>query len=235
VRRKISYYQFIPIAFIIAVVISACNTGWTTKSKVKIPPLSPKYGYRDKQPMGSFMAYHYINSLFPSGYFEVKDKSVSQHGYELYGKKSLYIIIARAVFLSRSDIKTLMRYVENGNTAFISAEYIDQRLTDTLGIDMYTDFSSMAVYNEYKLPKNDTWATVRSSSGNNKEKFGIFYFPFTNNFSSADSVSLDSSGVQLLGHNEFEKENFIAVNHGSGKFIFHAAPVTFSNYFLLNS
>ena len=36
-----------------------------------------------------------------------------------------------------------------------------------------------------------------------------------------------------MGYNEFLDTNFIAIDHGQGKFIFHTAPAAFSNYFLL--
>ena len=92
--------------------------------------------------MGGYVAYHYINSLFNFGVTDVIDKPFSDLRYQINYDKSLYIIIARSVFMNRNDLESMMNYVSNGNTLFISAEYIDEKLVDTLGVNISFDFSS---------------------------------------------------------------------------------------------
>ena len=78
------------------------------------------------------------------------------------------------------------------------------------------------------MEKKDTWISLAQEPTANKEKYGFFFVPFDNWV-----LSYDSSATQELGYNEDRHTNFIAIDHGQGKFIFHTAPAAFSNYFLL--
>jgi hypothetical protein len=97
-----------------ALMVFACNTVQTTKGGIRIPRLSPKYSYKDKEPMGGYIAYRYINNLFTNGIAGIKAKPFAQHWYELNQEKSLYFILARMAFFSREDRNALLRYVSNG-------------------------------------------------------------------------------------------------------------------------
>ena len=217
------YSRYLAFVFTCAVLFSACDLN-RTQANIKKPRLTPKYGYRDKEPMGSYIAYHYLNSLFNNGVTDVLDKSFSHLRYQINYNKSLYIIVAKGVFMNRADLESMMNYVSNGNTMFISADYIDQQLLDTLGVKSTFDFGSFFVRDEYRLEKDDTWLSLVDDP----QKYGFYFVPFDNRI-----IRYDSSATQVLGYNEKEDPNFIAVNHGQGKFVFHTAPASFSNYFLL--
>lgn len=219
-------YRVLFLLAIAACFFAACD--FRAKGDIKIPKLSPKYSYRDREPMGGYIAYHYLNSLFQKGIEEVRNKSFSVHWYELNHYNSFYFILARSVFLSRYDMYSMLNYVRQGNTVMISAAFIDEQLLDTLGIEMNPDFIQVMNFNEYRFPKSDTWVSLADTELHGNKKFGIFYLTFRSGFSFDDST-----GIQVLGYNEPGEPNFIAVNHGNGKFIFHTAPAAFSNYFLL--
>jgi predicted nucleic acid-binding protein len=219
-------YSFILATLTFIVVFSGCIK--SANRGIRIPRLNPKYGYKDKEPMGGYVAYHYINSLFNNGVSEVINKSFSKLRYEINYNKSLYIIVAKSVFLSKDDVEGMMNYVGNGNTLFISAEYIDEQLIDTLGARVSFDFSSFFVQNEYEMEKKDTWLSLAHESTSDAGKYGFFFVPFNNRV-----MSYDTSVTQELGYNEEHDANFIAIDHGQGKFILHIAPAAFSNYFLL--
>jgi hypothetical protein len=206
----------------------ACNTTQTTKGSIRIPRLSPKYSYKDKEPAGAYIAYHYINNLFANGIADIKAKPFGQQWYELNQDKSLYFILTRMAFFNREDRNALLRYVSNGNTVFISADYIDRDLLDTLGVDMFTDMSFFFGRNEYELEKRDTRVFLADPVLSAGRQYGFFFLPFSNHFFKFDSLE-----TQLLGVNDNKDANLIAVNFGSGKVILHAAPAAFSNHFLL--
>lgn len=178
--------------------------------------------------MGGYIAYHYVNSLFNYGVTDVINKPFSELRYEINYSNSLYIIVAKMVLMSRDDLESMMSYVSSGNTLFISAEYIDKKLIDTLGADLSFDFASFFGLDEYQLEKKDTWVSLAHSSANNPRKYGFYFVPFDNKIISSDSLT-----TQVLGYNEKRDTNFIAIDHGQGKFILHTAPAAFSNYFLL--
>ena len=223
-KRRLSY-KFILAVLTCLIVFSGC---FKSNRGVRIPRLDPKYGYKDKEPMGGYVAYHYINSLFNYGVTDVIDKSFSKLRYEISYDKSLYIIVAKSVFMSQDDLESMMNYVSNGNTLLISAEYIDEKLVDTLGARVSLDFSVFFAQSEYTMEKKDTWVSLAQEPASSKQKYGFFFVPFNNRV-----ISYDSSATQELGYNEERKPNFIAIDHGQGKFILHIAPAAFSNYFLL--
>ena len=223
-KRRLTY-RFILAGLACLALFSGC---FKSNRGVKVPRLDPKYGYKDKEPMGGYVAYHYINSLFNYGVTNVINKSFSKLRYEINYDRSLYIIVAKAVFVSRDDLESMMNYVSNGNTLFISAEYIDEKLIDTLGARISFDFSTFFAQSEYDMEKKDTWLSLAQESAANKQKYGFYFVPFNNRV-----IFYDTSATQELGYNEELKTNFIAIDHGQGKFIFHVAPAAFSNYFLL--
>ena len=192
--------------------------------------MDPKYGYKDKEPMGGYIAYHYTNSLFEYGVTEVINKSFSDLRYEINYSNSLYIIVAKSVFMRNDDMESMLNYVSNGNTLFISADFIDQRLLDTLGAKTTFDLTSFFSISEYQLDKKDTWLSLANEGYPGTKKYGFFFVPFDNKV-----VSFDTSITQVLGYNENKEPNFIAVDYGQGKFVFHTAPAAFSNYFLLTN
>jgi hypothetical protein len=182
-KRRLTY-KFILAGLTCLILFSGC---FKSNRGVRIPRLDPKYGYKDKEPMGGYVAYHYINSLFNYGVTEVINKSFSKLRYEINYDKSLYIIVAKAVFMSRDDLESMMNYVSNGNTLFISAEYIDEKLIDTLGAKISFDFSTFFVQSEYDMEKKDTWLSLAQEPAANKQKYGFFFVPFNNRVISYDT------------------------------------------------
>jgi hypothetical protein len=219
---------FVLFAFLASVSFFIGCKQATGIKEVKIPRLEPKYSYKDKEPMGSYIAYHYTNSLFKYGVTDVIDKSFSDLSYQLVSNQSLYIIVAKSVFISTKDLGSMMSYVSSGNTLFISAEYIDSKLIDTLGADITFNLAAIFPVSEYKLPKKDTWVSLAHDPVVNKTKYGFFFVPFESHF-----MYYDTTVTQVLGHDEGGRPNFISIDHGQGKFVLHTAPATFSNYFLL--
>ena len=78
------------------------------------------------------------------------------------------------------------------------------------------------------MEKKDTWLSLAHEAKADKQNYGFFFVPFNNRV-----LSYDTLVTQELGYNENNKPNFIAIDHGQGKFILHIGPAAFSNYFLL--
>ena len=220
-----STYKFFLAGFTCLVLLCGC---FKSNQGIRIPRLDPKYGYKDKEPMGGYVAYHYLNSLFNYGVTDVINKPFSKLRYEINYDKSLYIIVAKSVFISEDDLENMMNYVANGSTLFISAEYIDEKLVDTLGAKISFDFSVFFAQSEYNMEKKDTWLSLAHEVKADMRKYGFFFVPFSNKV-----ISYDTLATQELGYNEDNDPNFIAIDHGQGKFILHIGPAAFSNYFLL--
>lgn len=221
--RIFTYGRFLALLLISSLIFAGCNSR-SNISNIKKPRLTPKYNSKDKEPMGSYIAYHYLNSLFENGVTDIINKPLAKLDYSISYNKSLYIIVGKGIFMSDADVATALNYVSNGNTMFISGDFIDQELLDTLGLRSTFDFGSFLFHDEYEMDKKDTWVSISQDP----KKYGFYFTPLENHI-----YDYDSSATQVLGYNESGKPNFVAINYGQGKFIFHTAPATFSNYFLL--
>ena len=166
--------------------------------------------------MGAYIAYHYLNSLFNNGVSSVMNKPFSNLQYEINRDQSLYIIVARSVFISKLDLESMLNYVSEGNTLFISSGFIDQKLMDTLDVDISFDFDIFYRMNEYKMEKKDTWVSLAHDPVMNTKKYGFYFVPFDNTI-----LSYDSSLTQVLGFSDDRRTNFIKIVHGHEKFFLH--------------
>lgn len=223
-RKIIQIFLF--IATVLLLIVSGCGNKNTFGKKIKVPRLEPKYSFKDKEPMGTYIAYHYLNALFDYGINDVKSRPFSKHDYNISYSDALYIIVTKGLFINKQDLAEMLNYVNSGNTIFISAGIIDNELLDTLGVDMSYDMEAFFGVSEYKREKKDTWVNLVHDSS--KSRYGFYFVPFDSWITNYDSAS-----TQLLGYAENNRENLVAVQYGQGKFIFHTAPATFSNYFLL--
>lgn len=190
------------------------------------------YSKRSKKPFGTFTAFQMLKERSRQSNIETSTKNFYDDKTDgLISSRSLYVIISKKVLLSEKELDAMLYYVENGNQLFIAAEYIDETLLDTLGVQVqYYSLSSMfqsQVAN--KGPMRYSTVQLSDSSLFGKQKYGFFYYPFDANF-----VHTDSIGATTLGLNESGDPNYISLVYGKGRIFFHLHPQAFSNYFLLS-
>lgn len=189
---------------------------------------NPSYGAADKIPLGSYVLYQELEeALFL--------QPVSIPPYEFLQKSQepgTYLFINNQLSMDDAELKSLLSWVESGNTAFLAAEFLGDNLLDTLGLSMgvavpESGVSSRPIFslNEPHLQQEDqTYLYDRET----------FYYIFT---------GLDSLEHQILGTVQpfsdppLKKQaqvNFIRVALGTGHIFLHSAPQIFSNFFILH-
>lgn len=199
--------------------------------EVKLPDMTRNYSKRSKKPFGTYTAYTMLQNKFKEPGVETLTKPFYDNWmYNLGGSKGLYIIISRRMFLSDRDREAMLQFVENGNQVFISAEYIDDLLMDTLGVNAqyFTVASIFQMKTDTTGPMRFTTVSVQNRDLPAAKKYGYFYYPLDAHFIRPDSI-----GATTLGLNEESTPNYISIVHGKGRFFFHLNPEAFSNYFLL--
>ncbi len=191
------------------------------------------FSKRSKKPFGAFTAYSMLKEKYSSSAADLLtvNKRFAKNDIPKYSKKGLFVVISRMVLMSEDDIETILRYTENGNQVFISAEYISEELLDTLGLkvqykDIFSLFQGDAANTE---TMHYTTEQMADSVLFANSKYGFFYLPFRRCFLKTDSVE----GVHTLGFNEYGAPDYITLPFGKGRFFFHLHPEAFSNYFLL--
>lgn len=212
--KKFTYCVCIVLA---TVFFPSCRFG-----KNELPPLDETYSQNDKNPFGAFVLneqlkhLYYHNTLRPvKSNFENTWRTISDTG-------SVYINISKNLFLSATDLAAMLAYVENGNSLFISSNFIDQHLLDTLGCKILTNHYRQS----FAEMKN---SMVNLNSQGYTDAFQYFYVPFYNHFTKRDTINSRELGSNSWG------ANYIVVFYGKGRFYLHTDPRALSNYFLLQS
>jgi len=139
-----------------------------------------------------------------------------------------YIFINRYVGLTDEESKQLLDWVGAGNTSFIASYGVPKLLLDTLGLDVsyYISNSEIEYQPSFKLKDKTLQQNEFKTS---RKAFEYLYFS-----------EIDSAKTQALGLVKTAKtakaihNNYIEVEWGNGKFLFHLAPQVYANYFMVD-
>ncbi|EGV44258.1 DUF4350 domain-containing protein [Bizionia argentinensis JUB59] len=185
------------------------------------------YSAADKIPLGCYVIFNELKT-FSSNPLETSDKSI----YEVLNNSSDFsnttlILINDYIGLEKESSEALLKFVENGNTVFISTAMAFGKFADTLNIKMKSDNDGFL-----KQPSKSIFAS--KSLGSNGQ---VFDDVIENSY----ITSIDTTNALVLGYLENEEKtleeiNFIKTPFGEngGAFYIHANPFAFSNYHMLN-
>tara|TARA_R110002072_G_scaffold22432_3_gene78729 strand:- start:16573 stop:17787 length:1215 start_codon:yes stop_codon:yes gene_type:complete len=196
----------------------------------------PSYTAQDKIPFGCYVMHRELQDLMQVD--EIIAVNESPYTFLLgdaptvatEGTKS-YIFINNNLYFDTEETTALMDFVEEGNSAFISASYIYGDLSDSLKFQTFTE-------NVYREIENKAY--LYSPAFENQYgtyKRGVYKTYFT---------EIDTLNTIALGYFISEEEdendglvpdeqiNFIKIPRGDGYFYIHTLPQAFSNYYLLN-
>jgi hypothetical protein len=182
---------------------------------------SINYGKDSKIPFGCYILRHKLSEL-------VSGISVSENSNDLYRafhssqpQKSSLCIITDQFTPDKSDLKSLLRYVEEGNYAFIAAQNFDGLLGDTLNLEStYKVSESVDAANKLKLClENRNIPEPRTFTF---KKIAPYYFS-----------SVDTVNTTILEKDSSGRVTYIRTKFGKGFFFLHANPLVFTNYHIL--
>lgn len=155
-------------------------------------------------------AYEYLNESFDweEGTFDAK---------------GTFLSINKGGYVDKYSTNELLKFVENGNTLFISNTYPPTHLLDTLALDVKTDFQPSKKGNislANKRFKNDS---ITINRGLNQSYF-----------TTLDTATTTVLGYHKLTAHDTTRVNFVKVDFkNKGAIYLHLQPATFTNYHLL--
>ena len=189
-----------------------------------LPPLKETFSKRDKNPFGSYVFYNQLKQLYYNNEINTEKQNFETVWQNISDTAAVYILISKNLFLSEAGQRSMLQYVNDGNSLFISSENIDGSLLDSLGcIESPPLFVNGALSDiQTTSVKMDT-AFFEDTSA-----YSYYYLPLSNHFK-----SYDTSITNVLGTNAAGKANFIEVFYGKGRFYLHCEPRALGNYFLL--
>src|SRR5690606_32586955 len=179
----------------------------------------------DKIPFGGFVLFEEAPTLFKNAEIE----KIDTDPYEFltdstYAQNSAYIFINDEIFFDERQTDEILKYVENGNTMFISARSMGYILGDSLKIESSSNYNIM----EEELHPKFFSPSLKQDSLSSFKK-GVF----KTYFDKIDTLKTTALGYYDSEKSKLEELNFIKVDFGKGKFLLHVLPEAFSNYYLL--
>jgi hypothetical protein len=208
-RNLIIIFSAVFILYIIAELNKPKPIDWTiTLSK------------NDKNPYGGYIIYSQLKDLFPKASMRSYYMPVYNQLNNIKENNTVYMIVSPSFEPSQNDYQEMMHYVRQGNHMVVSAEKFGKNFLDSLKLKTNTRFS---------LNGKDS-ASINFVNPLFKEKnvFTFLKFTIDQYFSKLDTVK-----TTVLGINDKNEANFIKIVFGKGALLVHAAPVCFSNYFML--
>lgn len=203
---------------------------------VRPKPLNWRSSYTaaDKIPFGCYVLFKELPNLFPGQEIYSSNESL----YNILAgrdssKTSNYLLINDFLDLDKQEAHQLLQYVHDGNDTFIAASSFGDILSDTLNIEVETQYSI----------KEDTVQIRLTNNSFSKRNYNLSRGVYNTHFSSVDSLN-----TTLLGYLSFNSEeglinkastkktegpNFIRVKFGKGNFFLNTTPQTFTNYYML--
>lgn len=185
------------------------------------------YQHISKNPFSLDLAYRTLPLMFPHAKMEALSPSLRLNnlGYTLRKNKdaSLIFLIGQSLNFNEDEVDSLVSFVAAGNQVLLAAEQFDEALLEKLQLRM-----------GYKESIADTLQHIHllNSEAHNTETypFASKYYGVLHQFESTDTTK---TYFYTLGTNQYNNPDFIIFGNGKGRLMLHAAPVAFSNYFLL--
>ena len=188
------------------------------------------YSAADKIPLGCFVLFNELET-FSEGDVLVSKQSVYEYLKDQeFSEPMSLMLINNQVSFDNEESNSLMKFVEDGNTVFISSTYFYGNVLDTLNVSVQKQYTN--IYRK----EADTKFTSPSLKANNRIYKDVIENSF---FESIDTLRTTVLGT-LTTKNEDDIDethpNLIKVEVGdnNGQFILHTNPFAFTNYHLLD-
>ncbi|MEN3322708.1 DUF4350 domain-containing protein [Mariniflexile soesokkakense] len=193
------------------------------------------YAAADKIPLGCYVLFNELKDI-SNNPLKISTKTAFEALKDLENtKKTVSIFINNGIGFDKQDSESLLKYVENGNSVFISANYLYGDLSDTLNIRIGTDYN-----NFFKKPSLNSFISPNLKP-NERHFKDVIENSFFTSIDSLNAVALGTTKVEKTGEiiNDTIPDtniNFIKIPFGkhSGAFFIHTNPFAFTNYHMLN-
>lgn len=175
----------------------------------------------DKNPYGAYILYNRLKDMFPSASISSKREPAYNLLHDNNARNAAYIILSPVSPSDNTDISELLSFAEKGNYVLLSSSMFSDLVKDTLGLRVNYS-GDLFVKDSTRL--NFVNPALRTDNGYTFRKLTIDHY-----FSALEK----KDSTTILGITDRRKPDFIKVPVGKGALFLHAAPLCFSNYFML--
>lgn len=225
------------ILFIVLLLVLALLTLLFYSNRKQRFDWSPSYQEASKEPYGAFVIAELLKKYFSGESFQILNDSINGV-LPTNDTAANYVFIGEGLFMDSMDVQTLLKFVEKGNTAFISSRTIPYDLMfyvyyEECNENYWEDYASIED-SSVALNLNASKLQVRKDFSYN------FYYrgklrKYDWNYIDEKYFCEDGSGFDALGRQNDALINFAKVRYGEGTFYLHTTPLAFSNIAMLDS
>ena len=200
---------------------------------------SENFEAESKDPYGSFVIHEMLGSYFPNKNFNPITESIDEELPLGEVAKSNYVFVGESMFLDSADVSTLLKYVQEGNTAFISSKTIPFDLM----FELYYDECNDEPWDDYSV-ETDTAASFNFLHPQLQRERGYYYKFLDENKTATygwnyiDSVYFCAEPYSMIRLGTFAENrvNFAKKAYGEngGSFYLHTTPMNFTNLQMLD-
>ncbi len=198
------------------------------------------YRYNRKDPFDLYALHQLLNGR-AEGLVRLEDSSDLARLDTVTGTN--YLFVGNHPHYEAAAVTRLLDYVERGNTAFLAARVVPEDLAYHLFGDAcyYEAFAESALTgpdDRFPTIQADSLIAYRYPSGDSFHLVNVRYWEpalvYLNVIN--DRLLCDPTlDQQVLGSLDTNGVNFVRLGWGKGNFYFHANPVFFTNWFLVDS
>lgn len=203
---------------------------------VRPKPLNwrPSYTAGDKIPFGCFVLFEELPGLFPNATVErTNDTPYSVITQRDSAEKANYLFINTSLDFDQQETNQLLNFVDKGNNVFMAATFFGYYLSDTLNIDVNSDYSV----------GQDTILLSLTNASLKKGNYEMDRGHYKTRFSKVDTLNTTILGYlkysgqnfQNVGKSVQDEVNFVRVKFGKGNFYLNTTPQAFTNYYMLKN
>ncbi len=188
---------------------------------------SPSYTAKDKIPLGGFVLFENLKEES----FNLKSTDLPPYDFlNDNAENGIYFFLNDRLFFDDDELDKLFSWVENGNTAFLSAENFSNNLLDSLGLEIGISIPEKGISSKPEI-------NLVHPELENPRPFSLDREFYNYIFTGIDTLKHTVLGNSRLSSDTVKTKsrdiNFLRVPFGDGEFLLHTMPVAFSNYFLL--
>jgi len=189
----------------------------------------PSYSSSDKIPLGTYVLYNLLEEDFGEKFKPIeKTPFIALRDSTMAGN---YLFINNNLEIDKVELDKLFAWAEKGNNIFLSANKFNDKLLDTLNLEMKTAVLIKKIGTEpmFQLTNENL---EREKPYHLKRDIPLRYF------SEIDTLKQTVLGISQAYNDTLKITqplvNFIKAPIGNGNIFIHTQPEIFSNYFILS-
>ncbi len=222
--------RFLPYLTVAFMLLTGCRQ----KAVLQDLPsnLKPTFSNTDKNPMGTYVAYHGLQTAFTSYDIEVNKKSFEEYfksytEYDYTRKGNVFCIFARQFYPNEKDIESMTDFVSNGNTLLVASNQFNENFLNKFHLRTNSTFSLQSLM-RYDADMVESGLSMKDSARFGGDWYRYFFYELAGRIYREESYPALPvvKGADTI-------PGAVVFSYGSGRIIAVANATAFTNYFLL--